>query len=105
LQFLSSTAGNGYGFRFHGYAGDGSLRIERRANATTWSDLLTITPGGLMGLGTMNPTSPLTVNGIIESLQGGIKFPDGSIQTTAGVANGTITTVNGNVGIGTSTPT
>jgi hypothetical protein len=42
---------------------------------------------GNIGVGTTLPTSPLTVNGVIEMIgQGGIKFPDGTIQTTAGLA-------------------
>ncbi len=42
---------------------------------------------GKIGIGTTLPTSMLTVNGIIEmiSAQGGLKFPDGTMQTTAGV--------------------
>jgi hypothetical protein len=55
LQFLSAASASGYGFRLHGYAGDGSFRIDRRANSTTWSDFLTITPGGGLGIGTMSP--------------------------------------------------
>jgi hypothetical protein len=44
---------------------------------------------GNIGIGTTLPTSPLTVNGIIEMLNAGsgIKFPDGTLQTTAGIAN------------------
>lgn len=38
---------------------------------------------GNVGIGTPNPGSKLTVDGVIESANGGIKFPDGSIQTTA----------------------
>jgi hypothetical protein len=41
---------------------------------------------GNIGIGTTLPTSTLTVNGIIEMLNGGgIKFPDGTVQTTAGL--------------------
>jgi hypothetical protein len=39
--------------------------------------------GGNVGIGLNNPSSPLTVNGMIESKSGGIKFPDGTTQTTA----------------------
>ncbi len=44
--------------------------------------------GGRIGIGTTLPTSMLTVNGVIEmmSAQGGVKFPDGTLQTTAGLA-------------------
>jgi len=41
---------------------------------------------GNIGVGTTLPTSTLTVNGVIEMLSGGgIKFPDGTLQTTAGL--------------------
>src|SRR5262249_702246 len=39
---------------------------------------------GLVGIGTIAPTSKLTVAGVIES-SGGFKFGDGSVQTTAGL--------------------
>ena len=37
---------------------------------------------GMVGIGTDTPTSRLTVAGMIETL-GGLKFPDGTIQTTS----------------------
>ncbi len=40
---------------------------------------------GKVGIGTTTPTSPLTVQGMIETTLGGYKFPDGTIQTTAGI--------------------
>ena len=41
---------------------------------------------GLVGIGTDSPTSTLTVRGMVEITLGGLKFPDGSLQTTAGLA-------------------
>ncbi len=41
---------------------------------------------GLVGIGTDTPTSKLTVAGAVESTAGGFKFPDGTLQTTAGIA-------------------
>src|ERR1051325_7364844 len=38
---------------------------------------------GKVGIGTTTPTSLLTVKGMIETTLGGLKFPDGTIQTTA----------------------
>ena len=40
---------------------------------------------GKIGIGTTSPTSPLTVAGIIDTINpgGGIKFADGTIQTTS----------------------
>src|SRR5215813_7091663 len=42
---------------------------------------------GKVGIGTTTPTSPLTVQGMIETTLGGYKFPDGTMQTTAGLAS------------------
>jgi hypothetical protein len=41
---------------------------------------------GKIGIGTRTPTSLLTVRGMIETTLGGYKFPDGTVQTTAGIA-------------------
>jgi hypothetical protein len=42
---------------------------------------------GKVGVGTTAPTSPLTVDGLVETTGagGGVKFADGSVQTTAGL--------------------
>jgi hypothetical protein len=40
---------------------------------------------GRIGVGTTTPGSKLTVSGRIETLEGGIKFPNGSVQTSAGL--------------------
>jgi hypothetical protein len=40
---------------------------------------------GKIGIGTGAPTSLLTVQGMIETTLGGYKFPDGTVQTTAGI--------------------
>ena len=37
-----------------------------------------------VGIGTATPGSKLTVAGTIETTSGGLKFPDGTVQTTAG---------------------
>jgi hypothetical protein len=66
---------------------------------------------GNLGIGTLNPDAPLTVSGLIHSTSGGIKFPDGSVQTTAVASSNlwlqsgsTIYYNSGNVGIGTASP-
>src|SRR5262245_49573729 len=42
---------------------------------------------GLVGIGTDSPTSKLTVAGLIQTTVGGFKFPDGSVQTSAGITS------------------
>ncbi len=42
---------------------------------------------GKVGIGTKTPTSPLTVQGMIETTLGGMKFPDGTVQTTAALSS------------------
>ena len=44
---------------------------------------MTILNSGNVGIGTPSPGQKLTVTGTIESTSGGIKFPDGTTQTTA----------------------
>ncbi|GEM_PF-895541 len=46
---------------------------------------------GSVGIGTVSPGQPLSVNGIIESTSGGFKFPDGNTQGIAiSMLSGTI---------------
>lgn len=53
---------------------------------------------GYVGIGTVAPTTKLDVAGVIRSSSGGFKFPDGTVQTTAG-GGGTITGVNAGAGL------
>ncbi len=58
---------------------------------TNNAERLRITTGGDIGIGTTSPSSKLTVAGTIESTSGGVKFPDGTTQTTAAVGGGVTT--------------
>jgi hypothetical protein len=66
--------------------------------SSTGQNQFIIRAGGGVGIGLNNPSSPLTVNGLIESKTGGIKFPDGSIQTTAISNTVTDWSLTGNTG-------
>ncbi|WP_409477715.1 beta strand repeat-containing protein [Pseudobdellovibrio sp. HCB154] len=76
----------------------------------TPTEKMRISSNGYVGIGTTSPAYPLTVSGTIASTNGGFRFPDGSIQTTAAgasqwSASGTsLYYLSGNVGIGTSAP-
>ncbi len=63
----------------------GSLRFKTKGSSAP-ADLktrLTINSDGNVGIGTSSPGSLLTVNGVIEITNGGIKFPDGTVMTRA----------------------
>jgi hypothetical protein len=47
-----------------------------------------IDTNGKVGIGNAAPSSPLTVAGVIESTSGGVKFPDGTTQTSAASGGG-----------------
>ncbi len=53
---------------------------------------------GKIGIGTTTPTSLLTVQGMIEITLGGLKFPDGSVQTTAFNPSQVVRSLNGLTG-------
>lgn len=67
---------------------DGKLELTQRLAypllfKTFSLERMIIGNDGKVGIGTSTPGQLLSVNGMIESMTGGIKFPDGSIQTTA----------------------
>ena len=55
------------------------------ANSYIGDSIITQSKLGLIGIGTTSPTSQLTVSGMVEITLGGLKFPDGTVQTTAGL--------------------
>ena len=78
--------------KFAAGGGQGGNTPGRVAKFTTPGSLgdanITEDAAGRIGIGTTLPTSLLTVNGVIELMgaQAGLKFPDGTLQTTAGLA-------------------
>ena len=52
------------------------------------SEHMRIDSSGNVGIGNAAPSSPLTVAGVIESTSGGVKFPDGTTQTSAASGGG-----------------
>ncbi|MFH0907191.1 MAG: hypothetical protein V1929_00310 [bacterium] len=55
---------------------------------STGASQFLIRASGGVGIGTATPTSMLTVAGTVESLSGGFKFPDGSVQSTSASGGG-----------------
>ena len=75
---LSGNTGTTAGNEFLGTTDSQPLVIK-----TNNSEALRVDTAGNVGIGTTSVTEKLTVAGTIESTSGGMKFPDGSIQTTA----------------------
>jgi microcystin-dependent protein len=74
--------------RFSSFEPAITLGAEQAASTSQQSVLFVESGSGNVGVGTPSPGSRLSVNGLIETLSGGIKFPDGTIQTTAGGEGG-----------------
>ena len=74
----SSLTGATNNFGFFGNLAAGTGRYNLYMNGTADNYL-----AGNVGIGTSSPGQKLSVAGVIESTTGGIKFPDGTTQTTA----------------------
>jgi hypothetical protein len=59
---------------------------QQQHELCTGDSIITEDKDGRIGIGTAAPTSKLTVQGMIETTLGGVKFPDGTVQTTTGIA-------------------
>ena len=88
-----------------------TFATEPLGASTIASERMRITAGGRVGIGTTAPAQLLSVSGIIESTTGGVKFPDGTTQTTAfnsstNSYSGTQTITSGNLALpATTAPT
>jgi len=82
------TPGDDTTLRLANNGGGGILRLDANTatvfhRTTDDAELMRITNGGNVAIGTPTPTARLTVNGTVHSLSGGFKFPDDSTQSTA----------------------
>lgn len=58
-------------------------------SGVSFKNLVLLKDGANVGIGNTNPGSKLTVAGTIESTNGGVKFPNGTVQTTAAIGSTT----------------
>jgi hypothetical protein len=61
--------------------------IPKWLDGSTLGDSIITEGSGNIGVGTTSPGSKLSVAGMIETTLGGYKFPDGTVQSTAGLAS------------------
>jgi len=100
LQLQNTATGeitNGYGLRIGAPVNKGGgtlgnyygIYVEKPSaltnNYSIYSAGGTNYFAGSVGIGVSTPSSPITVNGVIQTTSGGIKFPDGTTQSTAQV--------------------
>lgn len=82
---ITPKSTSGYSLQFG--SGPADLPYIQMSAGGAASGNMTIQPyGGNVGIGTASPAQLLSVAGTVESTSGGFKFPDGTVQTTAGGA-------------------
>ncbi len=88
-----TASANGSAMTFATTANGSTARAERMRIDNT----------GNVGVGTTTPAYPLSVNGVVQSLSGGFRFPDGTVQATASVGGGgsvTLSSPDGSITVG-----
>ncbi len=73
IEFIGSTSSSGYGHRILAAdlgSGTTVLKIQGRANSGTFSDFVSITTAGYVGIGVTSPVAKFTVNGVIRGYGG-----------------------------------
>ena len=92
VQGYASGVGNHYGVYGHADGSGTQYGVWGHAtgDGTLWAGYFTgnVYAGGNLGIGTTTPSTPLEVNGTIQSSSGGFMFPDGTTQTTASNGGG-----------------
>jgi hypothetical protein len=84
LTFMHSTTERGARIYERAYSTNvGELRFATGNATSGYDDRVTIASSGNVGIGTTAPGQKLSVAGVIESTTGGVKFPDGTTQTSA----------------------
>jgi hypothetical protein len=78
----SSVTGSGTPGRISKWSGIAGSNTFTLGDSNIFEDKF-----GKVGIGTLTPTSLLTVAGMIEITMGGLKFPDGTVQTTAALSS------------------
>jgi hypothetical protein len=88
MTLLDADRQGGWEMDNYGESGNEEIRIFRGKGFNDQFSVLHIKSNGNVGIATSNPEHKLEVNGTISSIDGGFKFPDGSVQTTAAGGSG-----------------